>query len=101
MDNHWFEWLVGGYVTLLTWLGKRATDRIDDHDIRIRTVEADRVSRNDIDELRRSFMASFVNLAERLENQARDMHAENRDTMQHIHERVDALWERRSRGRDL
>lgn len=95
MDNHWFEWLVGGYVTLLTWLGRRETHRIDEHDIRLRALESDRVTHDDIDELRQSFMASLLNLGERIETQARDMHAENRETMGRIHERVDALWERR------
>lgn len=107
MDNHWFEWLLGGYVTLLTWLGKRAADHVDDHEIRIRTLETNRVTHADIDELRQSLTASIVNACERLEKQGREtreerqqMHIENQESIGRIHERVDALWERRSRQRE-
>jgi hypothetical protein len=98
-DNHWIEWLLGGYVAIMTWLGKREVRRVDDHDIRIRTLESNRVTHDDIDELRQSLTASMVNVCERLENQTRTMHEENRETMERIHERVDGLWERRERPR--
>jgi hypothetical protein len=33
-------------------------------------------------------------------NEQREMHAENRGMLERIHERVDALWERRQRLRE-
>jgi hypothetical protein len=65
-----FTAVVGAFVTLLAWLGKRLHSRVDGT-----------VSRNEFNETLNEFRA------ERLR-----MHDENRETLNRIHERVDDLW---------
>jgi hypothetical protein len=106
MDNHWIEWLLGAWATLLTWLGTRAVGRLDDHETRLRAVETDRVTHNDIDELRQSLTASIVNVGARAENNMRDMredrasmHRENQAFLERIVDKIDANEERSAKTR--
>lgn len=106
MDNHWFEWLLGLYVALLTALGKRTVNRTDEHDVRLRALESSSVTHKDIDELRCSLTASIVNVGLRAEASVREQredrlsnHKENQAFLERISDKIDANEERSSKTR--
>ena len=110
MDKYFIELLVGSligsYLALLTWLGKRAVVRIDDHEIRLRAVETDRVTHRDIDELRQSLTASVVHACNRIEEnlnnvnrERQEQHEENREQLGVIMQKIDENEERSSNSR--
>lgn len=72
MNDDWLKWVAGVAVILFGWIGKRLHDRVD------RCVTREELS-DAIKEMRQ---------------ERRDMHTENRDTLNRIHSRVDDLWGR-------
>ena len=71
-DNHWFEYLLGVLMAVLGWLGKRLHDKVE------RSVSR----------------AEFRTALEEFRKERREMHKENKGTLDRIHQRVDQLWER-------
>lgn len=71
-----FMWLLGALVTLLTWLGKGLHSRVT-------RLERGSITRPE-----------FKTALDEFRQERREMHAENRETLSRIHERVDQLWER-------
>lgn len=109
LTQHWPEGLIAAMTGLLTFFGRREIKRnddwhkkhearYDDHEDRIDELEADRVTRDDFDELRHSMMASFENMANRFETKVDSMHGENRDMLKLIHGQVLDLWKHRANG---
>ena len=82
------KWLVGREID-------SKEDELADHEERLRRLEDSRVTRNDMDELRLSLMASIANMGERAEKISNQRHEENRETLSHVLQRVDSLWDRR------
>lgn len=74
-ESEWFQWVLGGFVAILAWLGKI-----------VHTKASNAVSRAELKEIVREW-----------QEERRTMHAENKETLQHIHQRVDELY--RYRGR--
>lgn len=72
MNEHWLEVLLGVAMALLAWIGKRLHDRVDEHD-------RNHVTREELDKTITRF------------------HEENRDNLQYIRERVDAIADRQGR----
>lgn len=103
-----WAWLAA--TGLLAFFGRRELKRHDEErrailasqeklEERLRNVEKAHVTRDDFDELRSSMMASFTNMAERIEDRMGKMHDENRDslrenreTLRDIHARVDDIY---------
>jgi hypothetical protein len=71
------HWILGGFVALLAWLGKRQINRID-------AIEREFVSRRELSE--------HLN---KQDEDRKERHQENQEILRRIHERVDALWDRK------
>lgn len=72
-DHNWFEWLLGGIVAILGFFGKRLQDKVDNS-----------VTREELTEMLDDFRA-----------ERREMHDQNRQTLDRIHTRVDQLYQQR------
>ena len=73
------SWLAAALSGVLLWIGKREVKRIDN----LETAVGQCVRKED-----------FENTLSRWQEERRQMHDENRETLGRIHERVDSLWER-------
>lgn len=72
MDDNWLRWILGGVATMtLGWLRHLHVNQKE-------FVTRDVLDRH-LDAMRED---------------NREMHRENRDTLNRIHERVDSLWQR-------
>jgi hypothetical protein len=71
--------LAAAFSGVLLWIGKREVKRIDN----LETAVGQCVKKED-----------FETRLAQWQEERRQMHDENRDTLSRIHERVDALWER-------
>ncbi len=69
------EWLkqhlvgvgIAGLLALIAWLLRRGVGKVDGHEARIAGLEKDRVTRDDLDELRASLTATVAHAQERTE----------------------------------
>lgn len=68
--SEWVQWVLGGFVGVLTWLGKV-----------VHTKANNAVSR-----------AEFTEALRQWQEERRTMHAENKETLARIHDRVDELY---------
>lgn len=71
MNDHWLEIILGAAMALLAWIGKRLHDRVDQHD-------RNHVTRDELDKT------------------ITRLHAENRENLQYIRERVDTIADRQA-----
>lgn len=69
-NNEWFQWVLGGFMALLVWLGKN-----------VHRKASAAVSRTEL----REYVKEW-------QDERRSMHAENKETLARIHERVDELY---------
>lgn len=77
-DSDWFQWLLGGFVAVLAWLGKI-----------VHTKASNAVSRVELKEAMAEFQA-----------ERRTMHAENKETLARIHDRIDEVYRHMNFRRD-
>lgn len=70
MEQNWFDYLLGGVVALLAWLGKRMHEKVENS-----------VSRSELRDV-----------LHEMREERRAMHDQNSNRLDRIHERVDALY---------
>lgn len=76
--NDWFDWILGVLMALLMWLGKITHKKASES-----------VSR---EELRATF--------KELQDERRQMHVENKETLSRIHDRIDEVYRHMNFRRD-
>ena len=83
----WLHTIQGVLVTLLGWMGIRIHRKQDHLEARMTAHEIllpeHYVKRDE-----------FKNVIEAFRTERKEMHAENKETLERIHERVDELWQR-------
>ena len=77
-ENEWVQWVLGGFVAMLGWLGKI-----------VHTKASNAVSRVELKEA-----------MEELQEERRSMHAENKEALARIHDRVDEVYRHMNFRRD-
>lgn len=77
-ENDWFQWVLGGFVAMLAWLGKI-----------VHTKANNAVSRKELKEVMTDF-----------QSERRTMHAENKETLARIHDRIDEVYRHMNFRRD-
>lgn len=76
-SSNWFEWLLGIFVAVFAWIGKRLHDRVESAHEKMSNA----VTRSE-------FYAEITELR----TEQRDMHEQNGTKLDRIHDRVDALY---------
>jgi hypothetical protein len=78
MSNEWVDYVLAGFIGVIAWLGKLT-----------HTKANNAVSRTELKEA-----------LDELQNERRMMHAENKDTLTRIHDRIDEVYRHMNFRRD-
>lgn len=87
MDK-WFDVLLGVLVAVLAWASSRLHNRVDE-------LEKNSVTKADF----QLMLIRIEKNGDRMEQASKDMHKENKEHLEKIHDRVDDMWERRRLAR--
>jgi copper homeostasis protein CutC len=81
LANHLPESLLGIFATLVGWLAQRAINKVDAQEERIAALERDKVTKENIEELRESMNASITHAFARVETRTDEilLHLARRD----------------------